>query len=111
MLCFGHANVDALCSRTLAELRRMFTVATLIRVTKRLLQAKAEASNDCPKCGGQMAAADASPEFECGACQHTVAFPQGDDVLEADLLAIGARIQQQGSSLGHLGAHVSDGGP
>ena len=93
----------------LAELRRMFTVATMIRVTKRLLQAKEEASRECPECGGQLIAGDAAPEFECKDCHHVVAFPQGDDVLAADLVAIGERIEH-GQAASQDGGQASGGG-
>jgi acyl carrier protein len=70
------------------EVRRMFTVATFIRVTKQLLQSKANADRTCPKCGAQMEDSPTLPEFVCPACQTSVPLPSGDDVLFESLLSV-----------------------
>lgn len=84
------------------EVRRMFTVATFIRVTKQLLQSKANADRTCPKCGQQMEDSPTLPEFVCPACQTSVPLPSGDDVLFENLLSVEkatkAQIANQGGS-------------
>ncbi len=84
------------------EVRKMFTVATFIRVTKQLLQSKANADRTCPKCGLQMEDSPTLPEFVCAACQTSVPLPSGDDVLFEHLLnverAAKAEIVSQGAS-------------
>jgi len=77
----------------LADLRNLFVVATLVRVVNRLLQAKAEMSTQCPQCNGTLTEVADSPEFRCASCGHTVPFPAGDDVMSADLIAIGTRLR------------------
>jgi len=70
------------------EVRRMFTVATFIRVTKQLLRSKANADRTCPKCGAQMEDSPTLPEFVCSACQTSVPLPPADDVLFEHLLSV-----------------------
>lgn len=84
------------------EVRRMFTVATFVRVTKQLLESKANADRTCPKCGVQMEDSPTLPEFVCPACQTSVPLPSGDDVLFENLLSVEktakAQIAGQGGS-------------
>jgi len=70
------------------EVRRMFTVATFIRVTKQLLESKANADRTCPKCGERMEDSPTLPEFVCPGCQTSVPLPPGDDVLYEHLLSV-----------------------
>jgi acyl carrier protein len=70
------------------EVRRMFTVATFVRVTKQLLESKANANRTCPKCGVQMEDSPTLPEFVCPACQTSMPLPPGDDVLFQHLLSV-----------------------
>ena len=70
------------------EVRRMFTVATFIRVTKQLLRSKANADRTCPKCKAQLEDSPTLPEFVCSACQASVPLPPADDVLFEHLLSV-----------------------
>lgn len=63
------------------EVRRMFTVATFIRVVKQLLDHKATLDRRCPTCAVQMEESSTLPEFTCAACGTSVPLPPGDDVL------------------------------
>jgi acyl carrier protein len=84
------------------EVRKMFTVATFIRVTKQLLQSKASADRTCPKCGTRMEESATLSEFVCPACQTSVPLPPGDDVLFDQLLSVEraakAKVGGQGTS-------------
>lgn len=82
------------------EVRRMFTVATFVRVTKQLLESKANADRICPKCGVQMEDSPTLPEFVCAACQTSVPLPPGDDVLFQHLLSVeqAAKVQAAGQA-------------
>jgi acyl carrier protein len=84
------------------EVRRMFTVATFVRVTRQLLQGKANADRTCPKCGTRMEESPTLPEFVCPACQTSVSLPAGDDVLFEHLLSVEraakAEVGDQGTS-------------
>ena len=79
-------------------LRQLFTPATLVRVTKRLLQAKLEVPRECAKCGAPLKEADVAPELVCGACQSTFPFKSGDEIMIADLIALGEQIAAEQAS-------------
>lgn len=76
----------------LADLRKIFTVRTLARVAKRMLQAKAEIPRTCEKCGGSLKEAEFVPELVCQGCGHVVIIPSGDDVMVKDLIELGSRL-------------------
>jgi acyl carrier protein len=68
------------------DLRRMFVVATLIRVVKQLLEHKASMDRKCPGCGVEMEESLSLPEFVCPACKTNVPVTPGDEVLFQHLL-------------------------
>jgi acyl carrier protein len=82
------------------EVRRMFTVATFVRVTNQLLQSKANADRTCPKCGTRMEDSPTLPEFLCPSCQTSVPLPPGDDVLFEHLLSVERTAKAQIASQG-----------
>lgn len=63
------------------EVRKMFMVATFIRVVKQLLEAKEKMDRTCPDCGAQMNESPSLPEFVCPNCGKSVPLPSGDDIL------------------------------
>lgn len=63
------------------EVRKMFVVATFIRVVKQLLEAKAKMDRTCPACGTTMNESPSLPEFVCPACGKSVPLASGDDIL------------------------------
>lgn len=81
------------------EVRKMFVVATFIRVVKQLLEAKAAMDRTCPGCGATMNESQSLPEFICPACGKSVPLPSGDDVLFDHLItltdAVGADVDGQ----------------
>jgi len=70
------------------EVRKMFVVATFIRVVKQLLEAKAAMNRTCPDCGAMMNESQSLPEFICPACNKSVQLPGGDDVLFDHFIAL-----------------------
>jgi len=68
------------------DVARMVQVGSFVRITMRLLQAKAEHPRTCETCGGVLVESDVMPEFECAGCGDIVPVPSGDDVLLADLI-------------------------
>ena len=70
------------------EVRKMFVVATFIRVVKQLLEAKAAMNRTCPDCGARMNESQSLPEFICPACNKSVQLPGGDDVLFDHFIAL-----------------------
>lgn len=76
----------------IAELRRLFSVATFIRVVRQLLDARAQLPAACPECGGKLVEAKVTPQLVCESCQHSIGIPSGDDVMAAELIAIGNSI-------------------
>jgi acyl carrier protein len=70
------------------EVRKMFTVATFIRVVKQLLDHKATLDRACPSCGAHMEESSTLPEFACAACGTAVPLPPGDDVLFDHMLSL-----------------------
>jgi acyl carrier protein len=78
------------------ELQKMFTVATFIRVVRKLLESKARMDRRCPNCKAEMTEASALPEFVCNACQTVVRVPSGDEVLFRHLLAVAQQVTDSG---------------
>jgi acyl carrier protein len=70
------------------EVAKMITVGSFVRITLRLLEAKAEFPRACPKCGGVLQESDTMPEFECPDCHTVVPLPSGDDVLLQDVVSL-----------------------
>jgi acyl carrier protein len=66
----------------------LFTVGTFARVLDRLLAAKETMSRVCPKCGATMQDSNLLPEMSCAACQTTVPFPTGDEVMFQELVRL-----------------------
>jgi acyl carrier protein len=74
------------------DIARMFSVQSLVRITERLLEAKAEFPKDCPACGEMMVESDIVPEFVCPKCDTIKPFPSGDDILLQDTIALAESI-------------------
>ena len=72
----------------------LFTVETFVRVLDRLLTAKEQMSRQCPQCGAELAESSALPEYVCPACQTTVPFPSGDDVMFDELVRLSRQEEQ-----------------
>jgi acyl carrier protein len=70
------------------EVRKMFVVATFIRVVRQLLDAKAAMDRTCPDCGATMNESQSLPEFICPSCGKLVPLPSGDDVLFDHLMSV-----------------------
>jgi acyl carrier protein len=70
------------------EVRRMFIVATFIRVVFQLLEAKDRMDRKCPKCGTEMTESSALPELVCPACANSVPLPSGDEILFQHVLSV-----------------------
>jgi acyl carrier protein len=70
------------------EVRKMFIVATFIRVVRQLLAAKAAMNRSCPDCGTTMNESSTLPELICPACGKQVPLPSGDDVLFDHLMSV-----------------------
>ena len=64
---------------------KMISVGSFARITVRLLEAKAEAPRDCPKCGAALVESTVMPELECPSCGEIVPLESGDDILLRDL--------------------------
>jgi len=70
------------------DVAQMITVGSFVRITQRLLEAKAQFNQQCPKCGGKLVESDVMPEFECSQCGEVVPLPSGDEILLKDLIAL-----------------------
>ena len=68
------------------DVAKMVQVGSFVRITLRLLAAKAEYPRVCTKCGGELVESEVTPEFECAGCGDIVPVPSGDDILLADLI-------------------------
>ncbi len=66
-----------------AELGRLVTTETFVRVVLLLLANKRQLLAGRCACGGAWTAAAAAPELVCAACGATLPLPAGDDVLVA----------------------------
>lgn len=75
------------------DVARMVEVRSFVRITIRLLEAKAAFPRICSACGGQLVESSIMPEFECTACAHIVPVPNGDDILLQDLIALFEGVQ------------------
>jgi hypothetical protein len=76
------------------DVAKMITVGSFVRITQRLLEAKAQFPRTCPKCGASMHESDTMPEFECGNCGNIVPLPSGDDILLQDLISLAEQTQE-----------------
>jgi hypothetical protein len=85
------------------DVAKMISVGSFVRITARLLEAKAEFSRVCAKCGGELIESDAMPEFECAGCGDIVPVPSGDDILLADLVALYESTTGEGATPGNGG--------
>jgi len=79
------------------EVRKMFVVATFIRVVKQLLEAKWSMDATCPDCKAVMVESASLPEFECPKCGKVVPLPSGDDVLFEHVVGLKVALEK-GSS-------------
>jgi acyl carrier protein len=73
---------------SVTEVRKMFIVATFIRVVRRLVEFYESVDKTCPQCGKMMERAAAAPELVCGACGKVVPLRSGDDILLDDVLGL-----------------------
>lgn len=92
MLRRGMPEIDPSILRPgfrVADAARLPTVETLVRVTLRLLEFKAQFPRVCPDCGGPLREAEIVPEFVCDACGAVQPLPSGDDILLQDTIALG----------------------
>jgi acyl carrier protein len=80
------------------EVRKMFVVATFIRVVKQLLEAKAQMDRSCPSCGTTMNESPSLPELICPSCGKSVPLPSGDDVLFDHVIGLEAADSASGTS-------------
>lgn len=76
------------------EVRKMFVVATFIRVVKQLLEVKWSMDRTCPDCKATLAESASLPEFECPNCGKVVPLPSGDDVLFEHVVGLKDSIQK-----------------
>jgi acyl carrier protein len=78
------------------EVRKMFVVATFVRVVKQLLECKAQMDRACPDCKASMNESPSLPEFVCPACGKSVPLPSGDDVLFDHLIGLTGAVEADG---------------
>jgi acyl carrier protein len=71
-----------------ADVAKIFTVATFVRVVMRLLDAKQLAPKTCLECGAPTVESDVRPEFVCSGCGKVFLPPSSDDILFQDLIDI-----------------------
>lgn len=71
-----------------AEVGRLISAATFVRVVRRLLEAKLEVLGPCPACGGALEESASIPEAACAGCGRIQPFPAGDEILLRDLTAV-----------------------
>jgi acyl carrier protein len=74
------------------DVRKMFIVATFIRVVTQLLEAKRATDHTCPDCGTMMNESATLPEFICPGCGKNVPLASGDDVLFDHLVSLGSEV-------------------
>ncbi len=67
------------------EVANKIAVQTLVRITTRLLEAKAAYPRACPACGATCEESDELPELVCPACGETVLLPNGDEIMLDDM--------------------------
>lgn len=74
------------------DVAQMITVESFVRITLRLLEAKANFSRTCTACGGALEESDFMPEFTCTECGEIHPLPSGDDILLEDLLDLAREV-------------------
>jgi acyl carrier protein len=75
------------------EVRKMFIVATFIRVVRQLLEAKAQMDRTCPNCGATMNDSASLPELVCPSCGKAVPLPSGDDILFDHVMSVSDAVE------------------
>ncbi len=70
------------------DVDRMITVGSFVRITLRLLEAKADLPRECTKCRGTLVESEVMPEFVCSGCGEIVPLPSGDEILLGDLIRL-----------------------
>jgi acyl carrier protein len=76
------------------EVRRMFVVATFVRVVGQLLEVKWSMDTTCPDCRATLVESASLPEFECPGCGKVVPLPSGDDVLFEHVLGLKGSLEK-----------------
>jgi acyl carrier protein len=71
-----------------ADVVRMVTVQTFVRIVLRLLEAKQQFPRECPVCRVAAEESDVMPELVCPMCGAVRPFPSGDETLLQDLIAL-----------------------
>jgi acyl carrier protein len=74
---------------------KMISVGSFARITVRLLEAKAEAPRECPKCRAGLVESTVMPELECPSCGEIVPLESGDDILLRDLTELFEKTQAE----------------
>jgi acyl carrier protein len=74
-----------------ADVIKLITVQTFVRLVLRLIEVKDQFPRKCPLCGSQTIESDVLPEFVCPNCGDTRPLPTGDEVLLGDLLELANR--------------------
>ncbi len=82
------------------EVRKMFVVATFVRVVNQLLESKAAMDRTCPACQTQMEESKSLPEFICPACGKSVPVPSGDEVLFQHVIGLQDGLSKGAASQG-----------
>jgi acyl carrier protein len=75
------------------DVTKMIEVQSLVRITMRLLDAKAQFPRTCVECGEKLVESTMMPEFECSGCGRIVPVPRGDDILLQDLIDLHQRAE------------------
>jgi acyl carrier protein len=71
-----------------ADIVKLITVATFVRVVMRLVEVKGDFPRACPACGAQTEESDVMPEFVCSNCGDIRPLPTGDEVMLQDLVSL-----------------------
>jgi acyl carrier protein len=77
------------------DVAQMISVESFVRITIRLLEAKATFPTECPNCGGKLQESSFMPEFVCADCKETVPLPSGDEILMQDLIDLAQDVDVQ----------------
>lgn len=88
LLRMGMPEVDAdefYAGMPTHEIARKITVQSLVRITTRLLEAKAAYPRECPSCGATCEESAELPELVCPECGETVLLPNGDEIMLDDM--------------------------
>jgi acyl carrier protein len=89
MLRKGMPEIDATRLKSglkAADVPRMFTAETFVRVVMRLLDAKQQAVKTCTECGSPTAESPTRPEFVCTNCGKVYLPPSSDEIVFQDLV-------------------------